>query len=244
MQNHDLNPDQLDGIVLKVQKLLALSRSSNEHEAALAAARAQDLLFRYNLDLAMVSEHGSTAKQPYERHGITLGKGKAIEWKRDLIFALTRHNFCRAVFFSGTDRMAVVGQRHNFEAVMGMYDYLSKSFERMVERAFTEYRLADGSDHHMSYKASWLKGAVLGVLAQLQAMRASHVSESAQTSALVLVTDSELDKALEDAFGAIPDSKSNDAASVAGLRAGFAAGTRISLAKQVSGSDQGAKALA
>ena len=41
-------------IIEKIQKLLALANSSNEHEAALAAAHAQRLLSEHNLAMADV----------------------------------------------------------------------------------------------------------------------------------------------------------------------------------------------
>lgn len=36
----------------KIRRLLALSTSENPHEAALAAAKAQELLHRYNLEVS------------------------------------------------------------------------------------------------------------------------------------------------------------------------------------------------
>jgi hypothetical protein len=48
--------DKRAKIIEKIQKLLRLSKSKNEHEAALAAARAQELLAKYNLDEADLTE--------------------------------------------------------------------------------------------------------------------------------------------------------------------------------------------
>lgn len=42
----------IEKIQSKIQKLLALSNSDNEHEAALAMRRAQDLMTKYNIDMA------------------------------------------------------------------------------------------------------------------------------------------------------------------------------------------------
>lgn len=44
--------DKREQTIEKIKKLLRLSKSNNEHEAALAAARAQELLSKYNLDEA------------------------------------------------------------------------------------------------------------------------------------------------------------------------------------------------
>ena len=48
-------------IIDKIRKLLRLSRSSNEHEAAAAAAKAQELLSEYNLSLdSMITEESAS----------------------------------------------------------------------------------------------------------------------------------------------------------------------------------------
>lgn len=228
----NLTGSELDSIVLKIQKLLALSQSSNEHEAALAAARAQDLLFRYNLDMASVAD-ATNPRTAYARNFFTIGSGKALEWKRDLVFVLARFNFCRAFTYSGSKTMAIVGQRHNYEVVTGLYDYLSAAFGRLVERAFTEYRLAGGAEHHLTYKTSWLLGAVAGVRAQLLAQQQANKAASEASSALVLVKDAELDAAVNDLIGGVVPRKGASAKSVSGYGAGYQTGRTIGLHKQV-----------
>ena len=48
-----INPDR--ALVEKVRKLLALSESSNEHEAALAAENAQDLMLCHGIEMAQIA---------------------------------------------------------------------------------------------------------------------------------------------------------------------------------------------
>lgn len=139
--------------------------------------------------------------------------------------------------------MSIIGQRHNYEVVLGMYDYLSKAFERLVERAFTEYRLAGGAEHHMTYKTSWLLGAVAGVRSQLKAQRDTNQATD-QGSALVLVKAAELDEAMQDLIGKTTNHKGARATSVEGYASGYQTGKTIGLHKQVNdGSAKGAKAL-
>jgi hypothetical protein len=52
----DLNREERERVYDKVRKLLALSKSPNEHEAALAAERAREILDRYQISLAEVDE--------------------------------------------------------------------------------------------------------------------------------------------------------------------------------------------
>ena len=52
----DLNREERERVYDKVRKLLALSKSPNEHEAALAAERAREILDKYQISLAEVDE--------------------------------------------------------------------------------------------------------------------------------------------------------------------------------------------
>jgi len=46
---------EMEAIIRKVEKLLALGTSSNEHEAASAVAKAQDLMEAYGLAMEQVT---------------------------------------------------------------------------------------------------------------------------------------------------------------------------------------------
>src|SRR5262245_61768133 len=48
--------DEQSAVIDRIKKLLALSTSSNEAEAALAAARAQELLQKHNLTMGVVQD--------------------------------------------------------------------------------------------------------------------------------------------------------------------------------------------
>lgn len=85
-------------IIDKIRKLLALSQSPNEHEAALAASRVQDLLADYNLSLAEVHAAGdkaSKAKQEFTpREQKSHDKAAMYKYQTQLMEALARNNFC------------------------------------------------------------------------------------------------------------------------------------------------------
>lgn len=50
-------------LVERIKKLLALSESSNENEAAIAAQKAQELLVLHNLELSDLSESDNEIKE-------------------------------------------------------------------------------------------------------------------------------------------------------------------------------------
>lgn len=62
-----------NSIIEKIQKLLALANSPNEHEAKAATARANALLLKYNLSMQQVEGHQSTyVADPIADSGLTL----------------------------------------------------------------------------------------------------------------------------------------------------------------------------
>ena len=55
-------------IITKVQKLLSLSKSLNEHEAALALAKAEALLEKYRLDMTQIEMMGQGKEAIVQEH--------------------------------------------------------------------------------------------------------------------------------------------------------------------------------
>lgn len=88
-----------DSIIQKIKKLLALSdkaRGSTEHEAALALSRAQELLAKYNLDIALIGDtdaHGPNAPDE-KRDKVALDYGVQFHWQRKLWKAVAEANYC------------------------------------------------------------------------------------------------------------------------------------------------------
>ena len=81
-------------IAAKIQKLLALADSSNEHEAASAAGHASALLAKYNLSLADLPGDASTI---HTGHDLAFTKCSS-PWVRRVWQAVARLNFCGYAF--------------------------------------------------------------------------------------------------------------------------------------------------
>jgi hypothetical protein len=90
-----------DSVVRKIQLLLNLAARSegNEAEAAAAMARAQEILAKYNLDLATVQDKvvtGGTAEREAEsKRDYALSKRSAMyKWQQNLVRAIAEANYC------------------------------------------------------------------------------------------------------------------------------------------------------
>lgn len=118
-------------IIDRIQKLLALATSPNEHEAAQAAAKAQALLMQYNLSLEDVKSAERKANlielEEIENHR------RKVHWKGNLAVTIAKANFCQAWWTGG--QITLAGKPHNRAIVKSLYDYLTSAIERLATEA-------------------------------------------------------------------------------------------------------------
>ncbi len=147
-----MNQEAIDNkaqIIDKIQKLLRLSNSPNETEANLAMQRVQEILAKYNLDMAMVKEsapESQTAKDAGKRAQTRMKRSAQYEWQRNLWKALAEANFCWhwiVEVFEGkrgasggskrpVKRHMILGSEANVIAVQMMGEYLEDTMERLL----------------------------------------------------------------------------------------------------------------
>jgi hypothetical protein len=133
----ELSP-KAQAVIEKVKKLLALANDerNNEHQAAAAAAKAQELLEAYNLDMAIV---GKTAKGPQGgRREDTRLKGGLYKWQRRLWEAVADLNFCMYWSIKGLSKGStyehrILGRQENVIGAQVMADYLQQTVERLAQ---------------------------------------------------------------------------------------------------------------
>lgn len=118
----------------RVHKLLALAQSDNRHEAEAAAAAAQRLMLRHNLDLHTQSEERRYAFRQLGR--IT---GRVSEWERRLGNVLRDHFFVEIIWVPAYlplqgkrgSVMEAIGSPENLELAAYVYDFLRNTAERL-----------------------------------------------------------------------------------------------------------------
>ncbi len=144
----------------RVQKLLALAQSDNRHEAEAAAAAAQRLILKHNIQVTQ----DETQRAYTFRH---LGRitGRVSEWERRLGNILSEH-FCVEVIWVPAYRleeqkrgsvMEAIGSHENLELAAYVYDFLSMT----AERAWLQHREAEGikgNRERMTYLAGVMSG--------------------------------------------------------------------------------------
>ena len=165
-------------IIDKIRKLLSLSKSDNEHEAAAAAAKAHELLSRYNLSMSDVPDQNnaqaattasSKTRQRLEKWAFTLA------W--DTAYAFD----CKYWHQAGDSRTVFVGVGADPEVCSWTYSYLYKTLLRMGSAYLRgPCRRLRTSKSRREARESYLRGVVRVVATRLaEQKKQSPITESA-----------------------------------------------------------------
>ena len=82
---------EIDKVILKVRKLLELSKSSSQHESAAAVGIANKLIDEYRLSQADLEATTQSRELPEEDVDSIYETGKITQWKASLVRILTHH---------------------------------------------------------------------------------------------------------------------------------------------------------
>ncbi len=173
-------------IIDKVRKLLALSQSANAHEAASAAAKANQLIDEYRLSVGQLTPNEASATvDPIETASEPLlHSNRAMTWRKSLAIRLARHYGC-FVWNSPRPRAAinyqVAGRKSDIEVLNYMFAYISTECDRIT--------LATAKGRGRTFAESYRRGFVDGVLSQLDASRQTVAKASSDPQALVKLDD-------------------------------------------------------
>lgn len=235
----------LDQIADKIRKLLALSKSSNPNEAALAASRAQELLFKYKIDMSRVEKTAKGVVGLKEFHLAEKRGHRNQHWRLVLLDGVCKNNWCRVVVHGhGCDRYTtIIGRKEDIQVVEYLHVYLSRTIDELARQFYQDWKASHpGIGHHdygfldpfRSY-LSFCNGATDTVTARLaEQRRQDEKAAGAESTALIRREDALVLQKMQETWPKLgkakmnSNSRSHDAAS-----AGREAGRNISLNKGV-----------
>jgi len=174
----------------KVEKLLALGRSSNANEAALAMKKANELIEKYNLKLA-----ANDAGRRYRRAIINTGKRRIPAWQRAIAALLRDFFFVKVVQSAVYDPL--LDQRHKTIELFGLAEnvavaeYCYHFLERELDVLWQRNRacFAGGT---VAEKNSYSLGVINGFHEKLHGQRpqpAPCPATAVSNSALIVAAD-------------------------------------------------------
>jgi len=150
-----MTDDNLAKVMEKIRKLLALAKSSNEHEAASAADKAQLLLAEYNLTLTDVD---SRTREGVEEDDDT--ETDSYPWRRPLGTWVAKMFFCHYMYSTfkrkktSYDRHIFVGKPHNIVVAKMMFEYLIATVERLARAGAKSIPLKQRSPYRVTFRTT------------------------------------------------------------------------------------------
>lgn len=167
----------------------------SREEAARAAEKIQELLLKYNLDMADVPLEQQGPTEQYGRETFGLGKRHGTDWRRLLIIAVAKTNFVHVVFYHGSNRTTgpmvhLIGLPTNVEVVKDLYSWLAENFDFTATLAAAIRQ--ETWTPSATWKDSFLRAAVQMVSQRLRDQRKAAESQGDKVTALVRRTDIEL----------------------------------------------------
>jgi len=179
-----MSNSNLTSVIDRVQKLLALSKSSNANEAAAAAAAANRLIDQYRLSEADLESTTDSVEPIEEDAGYIYESGRINPWKSQLVSVLIRHYGLAA--WNDTDfstgrqvsRYRLVGRKSDITIAKYMFSWLTTECQRLSDR--------EAKGKGRIYVGSYCLGFVNGVAAQLRLSR-TDAQKGASSSAIVKI---------------------------------------------------------
>jgi hypothetical protein len=178
-------------LIAKIEKLLSLAQSENEHEAQSAMRAAQRLMLRHNLDT--IAAPGADARRYVFRH-LGREKSRTTESERRLASLLGEFFFVDVIWVPvwrpddgkrGTV-LEICGTPENVELAAYVHAFLTDAADRLYRKYKREHRLTSDAN-----RQSYLAGVVTGFQDKLGAERSLEEKE-----ALVWVGDPALSRYL------------------------------------------------
>ena len=147
---------EFEKILKKIEKLLNLAKSANQHEASAATAKANELLMKYNLELFKEdTEHEEEVfvKNIYE--------AKRSNVQMNALYEIIEHFYVQPVLNRTSKKvyLEVIGSKINVE----MADYLAKFLVSEFERLYKKTNLKG-----VSAKNSFIRGIAEGFSKKLK----------------------------------------------------------------------------
>jgi hypothetical protein len=197
-------------ILNKIRKLLELSKSNNEHEAALAAARAAELMVQHQIEEADLEvSTGETKADPIINEALDQC-GRWVSWKGWIATGIAKAFGCETyrtnVWLNGKsgEEHRIIGPESAMSTVRYMYQYLTNEVARLADEGYSiecEERHKSGVitlPSARAWKASFRAGASSAIYDRLIAQRKQTIDNAAKEhSQALVVIDKQHDAIIE-----------------------------------------------
>jgi len=230
---------QLD-VVDKIQKLLALSKSSNQHEAELALTRAKELAFKHELDLAQIQSEKQVEKP-------TIVKSEQLpvterKLAQDYISAILQSHFRVRVIYTYhncTRGLTLVGKKTDLEIATYVNEFLIRETKSLFEQFLTSKGVRVSYGNY--YAPSWFYGCWEGLdhkltLAERDLLKSESVERQSNFAVMIRNDKALVADRVKEYFPKLTNAKNSSGKidNYNAISAGRKAGSSIDLNKALS----------
>lgn len=226
--------DRKQAILKKIKNLLDLSQDKNSlHEAEAAAAKAQVLIMKYNIEEAELhgGETPSMENTIYPLYKIQL-KNEGT-WGRKMFHIISTFNFCKVIstkrntvgYTVPQDYLYILGEANNVELVKLLAEQLMHQIKALEGFAWNQYQ---GYDKRNTFRRGYFQGAVAGIYTQLKRNQ-DRFKEDDKTNALIIRKDQALKEFVEMQFPNLRKNRSTSLSSADGYREGYDTGKSMNI---------------
>lgn len=168
-----LRAAEVDRVLDRVRKLLALADSTNEHEAETAMRKAHELMLRHNIELA-----AATAERDYEVRHLGDPRKRRTLVETEVVGLLSELFFVKVirvpVYLPREGKRGTVfelaGTHPNIEMASHVYAFLLATAERLWQQNRRDARVRNGRDR-LSYQSGVVRGFHDKLLAERTKLR-------------------------------------------------------------------------
>lgn len=191
-----------ESLLAKVQKLMALAESANEHEAALAAAKAQSLIEQYNIEQHELETSGRKAAEPIGLQRIDWPDRDNIDrWEKELVQTVARNMFCDVLWTPL--HVMFIGRPTDVLVVEYTWAHLREKIVSLVRGRLREAKYRGEVSNPKKWRRDWLLGAVDGIREKMIAQHRQMQQDNPNSSALVVVRDAEIKTFISQTFSRV-----------------------------------------
>ncbi len=159
-----------DEVLSKVRKLFELAKSSNENEAALAAAKARELLSRYNMKMADVPP--DAMKNSLDVCEAFVDAGSVLRnWIKGLIIHVSHAFECQAMVRRRRGLkplLSFIGTKTDAEVAASTFRFLVRELGKLSDKALPCLKREHRGWNTASLRYAYLGGAVVRIGERLQ----------------------------------------------------------------------------
>ena len=182
-----------EAIIKKVEKLLRLSESPNEHEAALAASRAKDLMEKYQIEAFDLKEDDPKSSLGITENSI-YSRSKSEDWLKIFFCNLARAYDCKPYFTRGGGiSLHAIGMKTDLDLLKVTFSYLLKVVDFHYKKAKVKRRKAErvriSRKEAYHFRRGFCFGMTDRIVSRIEKEKAERLQKTVEVKDLVVVKE-------------------------------------------------------